>query len=167
MIFISSPDFGAPGAGWRPVMSLIAIGTVEVDVARPDETALAAAQRLLQRNVGSLVVVDAERRPVGLLTDRDLVTRVMAEGRDPAGVAVQEVMSRPVATIGQDAGPDTALAVLRRERCRRLPIVDGEGRLRGIVTLDDLLRQVAAMGAAVTQILGQESPAALARVQES
>lgn len=145
-------------------MSLIAIGTVEVDVARPDETALAAAQRLLQRNVGSLVVVDADGRPVGLLTDRDLVTRVMAEGADPARVAVRAVMSHPVATIGEEAAADTALAVMRRESCRRLPILDGEGRLRGIVTLDDLLRHVALMGTAVAQVLHEETPRSLARL---
>lgn len=107
----------------------------------PEETARAAAQRMEKEGVGCLVVV-ADQRPVGILTDRDLALRLLREKLDPGAVRVRELMHAPVITIPENEPVDVALRTLRAAAVRRLPVVDAEGKLAGIVAIDDLLRLV-------------------------
>lgn len=105
----------------------------------PEQSAALAAETMRERHVGALVVVREDLVPVGMVTDRDLVTRVMADRTDPTSVPVRDVMSQGITTIRADARLDEAVLRMRDRGVRRLPIVDDDGRLVGIVTLDDLL----------------------------
>jgi CBS domain-containing protein len=107
--------------------------------ARPDKTVLEVAKEMEQLHVGSVIVVDAEQKPVGLLTDRDVVCRVVAKRLDPASVPVAEVMSRNVGTARANDLIDEVAFRMRQKGVRRMPVVDEQGRAVGMVTLDDLL----------------------------
>lgn len=103
---------------------------------------LADASRLMrQAHVGSIVVVDETglRRPVGIVTDRDIVVEVVAAGLDPNTLTVGEIMARTLAVAREEDDALVSLKTMRRRGVRRLPVVDSAGGLVGIVTLDDLL----------------------------
>jgi CBS domain-containing protein len=98
-----------------------------------------AAKAMSREDVGPIPVVDGERL-VGLLTDRDIVVRVVAEGRDPQSTTVGDVASSDLATVSPDEDLDRALQLLAERRVRRLPVVEGE-RLVGILAQADIARQ--------------------------
>lgn len=106
---------------------------------RPEDPVQWAAELMAERHVGSVVVVSTEGRPLGMLTDRDLVCRVMAKKLDPARVLVREVMTSGVNTIRNDETIDEALLQMRKLGTRRLPIVDAENATVGLLSLDDLV----------------------------
>jgi CBS domain-containing protein len=108
--------------------------------ALPDDTLASVAQKMLEHNVGAVVIVQGER-PIGIITDRDLALALGAEGVLPEEPA-RRLMTRRVLTIADDAGIFTATRFMKECEVRRLPIVDRQDRLVGIVTLDDLLRCV-------------------------
>ncbi|HLN27414.1 MAG TPA: CBS domain-containing protein [Gemmataceae bacterium] len=119
-------------------MKLNEVFTRNVVTAGPEETLAAVAVRMQEHNVGTVVVVE-DRRPVGIITDRDLALALGAQGFSPQA-QVQKVMTHHVLAIPEDAGIHTATRFMRDREVRRLPIVDKEDRLVGIVSLDDLLR---------------------------
>jgi len=106
-------------------------------VADLSDTAVDVARRMRDRRVGC-VVVTRDGHPIGILTDRDLAIRVIADGRDPQRTAVSEIVTYDVTTLPHDATIETALRTMRERGVRRLPIVSGEGKVTGIVTADDL-----------------------------
>lgn len=113
-----------------------------VSFAEPGMAVLRAAQLMRDHHVGSLVVVDESgvgRRVVGVLTDRDIVTAVVAKEVDPSLVLVEDVMSRDLVTAREDESVSGLLRMMRRKGLRRLPVVTPAGMLVGLVTLDDLL----------------------------
>jgi CBS domain-containing protein len=112
-----------------------------VVTARPEETLAAVARRMQEHNVGTVVVVE-DQRPVGILTDRDLALALGARGVSPQAAA-QEVMTRHVLAVPEDTGIFTATKCVQARKVRRLPIVDRQDRLVGMVSLDDLLRCLA------------------------
>jgi CBS domain-containing protein len=114
-----------------------------------------------QRNVGCLVVTDTDNRPIGIVTDRDLVLRVVAAMRDPDGTTVAEVMTPEPATILEDGPPEAALAFMKARSIRRLPVVNDQNIVVGILSLDDVLRFLAQDLATVSDLLAAEGPAAL------
>lgn len=120
-------------------MSIGRICIREVHVAEPDEPLFDAVRRMRDVDVGTLVVIGPQRRPVGMLTDRDVALRCVAEGRDPKHTAVSEVMSVPVVAVGEATSIEDALARMAGGPMRRLVVVDEEDRLVGLVALDDLL----------------------------
>jgi len=124
-------------------MTIGQISRTQVDAARVNDTAKAAGQRMLSRNVGSLVVVDENDIPLGVLTDRDLALRVVGRGLDPNCVEVAEIMTSGPVTIAGQRPIDEALAMMRRHGVRRLVVLDGEERLLGVVSLDDVLVHLA------------------------
>jgi len=97
-----------------------------------------AARAMKQKNVGALIVVNAGR-PLGVLTDRDIVVDVVAAGKDPDAMRVEEVMRKKPATLRDDLGLMDAARVFAKTAVRRLPVVDKAGRVTGIVALDDLM----------------------------
>src|SRR5262249_9612585 len=141
----------------QPTMSAGRICSREVDTANYDENALEAARRMRDRQVGALVVVDG-MIPVGVLTDRDLTVRILAAGLDPQATRVRQVMTPPP-TASREAEPlQTGLGYMRSGRFRRLPVVAHDGRLVGILALDDVLELVAEELADIGHLLKRESP---------
>lgn len=104
----------------------------------PDDTVVRAAKLMGERNVGSIVVVE-NKKPVGILTDRDITIRVVARKADINSTLVKGVMTKKIIT-GKDGQRVAELAKIMHEHgIRRVPIVDKKGRLTGIITLDDIL----------------------------
>jgi CBS domain-containing protein len=97
-----------------------------------------AARAMRAKNVGALVVVNAGR-PVGVLTDRDIVMNVVAQGKDPDVARVGDLMRRKPAVLRADAGLLDAAQMFARTGVRRLPVVDRRGELTGIIAIDDLV----------------------------
>jgi CBS domain-containing protein len=104
------------------------------------ETVAEAARVLKNEDVGSVPVVEGERL-VGILTDRDIVTRVVAEGRDPGSTSVGEVASGELVTAEATADLSDALRLMAQHQVRRLPVVE-QGRLVGILAQADVAEQV-------------------------
>lgn len=120
-------------------MSVGQICSLDVDVAHAEESISRAAERMRQHAVGALVVVNAQQNPIGIVTDRDLVTRVLAPGHDAHTTAVRNAMTCTPKTIREDESLETAIAIMRLGGFRRLPVVNKRGALAGIVALDDIL----------------------------
>ena len=117
-----------------------------VFVAYPDQALAVAAREMRARDVGALVVVargEPEQRPLGILTDRDIVRGQVNQLADLHCLAVSDVMTRQPLCIGADAGLSEAIATLASRAVRRAPVIDAGGALIGIVTLDDLLPAIA------------------------
>ena len=106
-------------------------------VAELEESAATAARRMRDFRVGCVVVV-RDGRPVGIVTDRDLAVRVVAEGRDAERTLVSEIVTYEATTVPREAGVETAVRLMSERGVRRLPIVTDDGRVTGIVTADDL-----------------------------
>lgn len=104
---------------------------------RPEESVAVAARILAHYNVGSLPVCGGDGRVCGLVTDRDLVTRCLAAGRNPGTTPVRAVMSGSVVSVRPDTDAGAAACLMGREQIRRLPVVEN-GRLCGMVSLGDL-----------------------------
>ena len=99
------------------------------------------AARLMQdRNIGSVIVVDGGGYVAGIVTDRDLAVRGYGHGHSADG-AVSDLMTRDVATVVPYATVEQAAELMLGRGVRRLPVVDDDGRLHGVVALDDLVRQ--------------------------
>lgn len=113
-----------------------------VVTATEDEGIVEVARRMRDARVGSVVVVRGAH-VVGLLTDRDLVLRVLAEGTRPERVRARDVMTRDPIVVSVHAEPSDAAARMREHGIRRLPIVDDAVHLVGIVTSDDLTYEIA------------------------
>jgi CBS domain-containing protein len=96
--------------------------------------------------------------PVGVLTDRDLTVRVLAGGLEPQATRVSQVMTPSPTTIREDESIQAGLGYMRAGRFRRLPVVGHDGRLVGILALDDVLQLVAGELADVGHLLKRESP---------
>jgi len=141
-------------------MSVQRICVRDVDTATRDESAEIAAERMHQRGVGTLVVVNDESQPIGIVTDRDLVTRVMARGRVAAKVSIGEVMTAMPKAVLADTSVADALAMMRRGNLRRLLVVDERNRLVGLVTLDDILMLLAEEFNDIGLLLERETPRA-------
>jgi CBS domain-containing protein len=112
--------------------------TSEVRACEPSATVVEAAKLMAQEDVGPIPVVE-DGRLVGIVTDRDIVVRVVAEARDPNATTVGEIASRDLVTISPDEDLDEALSLLAAHQVRRLPVVDGD-RLVGIVAQADIAR---------------------------
>lgn len=121
-----------------------------------DDTVLQAAQQMLAQDVGTLVVTGADRRPEGIITDRDIVLRCIAEGRFPDRTKVRDVMTDAVHTIYEDAEVEAALETMADREVRRLIVVDDGERVVGIVSLDDFLEGVAATAEDIGRLLRRQ-----------
>lgn len=118
-------------------MQLKNIMTEEVDVIAPKTSICEAAKRMRSLDVGALPVCDGNRL-VGMLTDRDLAIRAVAEGRDPNSTTAEDTMSPEIIYCFDDQDTAEAERVMRERQVRRLPVVNRDKRLVGIVSLGDL-----------------------------
>lgn len=97
-----------------------------------------AARLMLEEDVGEIPVTDGEMCPVGVITDRDIVLRCVAVGGDPQNATVEECMTAPALTVRDDATLEECAQLMARHRIRRVPIVDAQGAICGIVAQADL-----------------------------
>jgi CBS domain-containing protein len=103
----------------------------------PETRVSEAAQLMKSDDVGSLPILDGEQL-AGMVTDRDIVIRAIAEGKDPRGMPVREVASRELVTVNADDDLSNALKLMASQQVRRLPVVDDDNRLVGIVAQADV-----------------------------
>lgn len=106
---------------------------------QPRATAFEAAQMMLNEGIGAMVVLE-EGRLVGIISERDIVGRVVSKRRDPDTTLVSEVMTADVRTITDDQTIDSALEIMHRYKFRHLPLVDRSGKVIGVVSMRALLR---------------------------
>lgn len=130
----------------------------EVHFADPEESVATLAGRMRERGVGALPVLDADRVPTGIVTDRDLVVRALAPGRDPQATRCAEVMTEHPVVTGEETSLEEVLVLMRDRAIRRLPVVDGDGRLVGLVTLDDTLALLADQLSLAGQVCAKQVP---------
>jgi CBS domain-containing protein len=131
-------------------MSLERIGTKSVVTISPDATVLEAAKLMQCKHVGCLVVIDGSRA-TGILTDRDIVLKLVVREHNPAETAVKEIMTTNPTMVNVNYDLLDAVRLMRSRGVRRLPIVDERRHLLGIVTMDDVLT---ALGAEVGDLAG-------------
>jgi CBS domain-containing protein len=135
-----------------------AICTRTVTIAYPSMALNEAARLMREHHVGCLVVVEQQspedRVVVGMLTDRDIVTAVVAADRDPNGLRVGDMMNKDVVTAREQDSVLDVLTAMRRKRVRRIPVTGPRGTLLGIVALDDVLEIVAEEMQALASAVG-------------
>jgi CBS domain-containing protein len=127
-------------------MKVLELASAPVFVAYPEQPLAVAAREMRTRGVGALVIVDpcdSRRRPLGILTDRDIVCGQLARSADLYCLAVRDVMTPDPLTVSSGAGLAEALGKMSAGGVRRAPVVDDAGALVGIITLDDVLPAVA------------------------
>jgi CBS domain-containing protein len=119
------------------------IMTSEVSCCLPDDPVAKVAQIMRDEDVGAVPIVDdlKSKRLQGVVTDRDLVVKILTEGRDPRHTRISEAMTRDVVTCQPDHNIDEALAAMERHQIRRIPIVDSDRRVVGIIAQADVARQ--------------------------
>ena len=99
-----------------------------------------AAKMMRDEDVGVAPIVEGDKL-IGVLTDRDIATRVVAEGKDPQQTTVREVASKDVVTVDPQQELDEALRLMAQHQVRRLPVVEEDGRLVGVVAQADVARE--------------------------
>ena len=112
-----------------------------VDCIGENDSAVAAAKRLSELDVGSMPICGEDNRLKGMLTDRDIVVKVLAQGQDPSGVTAGDLGQGKPVTIGADDSVDEALHTMAEHKVRRLPVIDGHD-LVGVVSIADLAGSV-------------------------
>jgi CBS domain-containing protein len=135
----------------RDVMSM---AIVEVPA---HATCEGAARLMKQWGVGMLLVTKEGRLLEGIITDRDLVTRCMTAGGDPATLQVADYMEKEPTTVEADCDLDRALEVMRRTHHRRLPVIEGGNKVVGLLSLDDVALDVRHYTEAFLSVAGQYS----------
>jgi CBS domain-containing protein len=119
------------------VRDILAVKGPHVLSIGPDATVLDAALLMNEHKVGSLLVMDAGRL-VGIITERDMLVRVVGKRLDPADAKVCDVMTTEVACCQPDTAVDEARGVMKNRRIRHLPVLGGDGELLGLVSIGDL-----------------------------
>jgi len=116
------------------------IMTTNVITARPDETIVDVARKMAENRIGCVVVVDEKGTIIGIVTEGDIVRRVVARGLDPSETIVETVMTRNPVTIFEDATLAAAAELMRQKGIGHLPVVNERGKLVGIITRSDIVR---------------------------
>jgi CBS domain-containing protein len=147
-------------------MSLERVCSKSVVTISPDATVLEAANLMRSKHVGCVLAVN-DSRPVGILTDRDIVLGVVASARKPAETSVRETMTANLTTVNVNYDLLDAVRLMRSRGVRRLPVVDEHRHLLGIITMDDVLTAFGAemgeLAGAVQKELGLEASTPEAR----
>jgi CBS domain-containing protein len=141
-------------------MNIGDIRTVDVVVTYPDQPVAAAARIMRDECVGALVVLDPhdpQRRPLGMLTDRDIVRGQIEKAADLFCLTVGDIMTRNPTVIPVTTSLADAIDALTSRSVRRAPVVDGNGSLVGIVTLDDVFPALARQLAELASLIGTQN----------
>jgi len=132
-------------------------------VCTPDTTIEDVAQLMVQHRCGQIPVVESRDRkvPVGVVTDRDIVCRLVARGKNPLAFTAAECMSQPAITVSVDDPVEEAVSVMERHQIRRVPVVDRDGACVGMMAQADVAwkaeEAVAALVREVSRDTGSES----------
>jgi CBS domain-containing protein len=121
-----------------------------------DMSVLAAAQQMAAQEVGTLVVTDGGGRPTGIVTDRDIVVRCVAEGLPVENTEVGEIMTGDPITVWEDTDVEAALETMADKEVRRLVVLNDAERVVGIVSLDDFLEGLMAASENVGRLLRRQ-----------
>jgi CBS domain-containing protein len=140
-------------------MNIDQLRTPEVVTTTADQALATAAALMRDGHVGALVVIDAAegKRPIGILTDRDIVRGQLARRADLYCLSVGDVMTADPLTLRADLDLGSAIAALNARGVRRAPVLDKSGRLSGMVTLDDLLPAIARELSALANLMGTQA----------
>jgi CBS domain-containing protein len=133
--------------------------TRDVVTVAPDATVVDACKRMRAHHVGAVVIVEKTQGgdvPLGVLTDRDVADEVVALGIDANTLRVSELVQRSVTTVREDAGYAETVRLMAVNGVRRMPVVDEAGKLVGIITVDDVLRQLAGPLVALSDLVARE-----------
>jgi len=112
------------------------------------DTLVADAAKTLYEQEGCSVIVTRNDRsadhriPVGIVTERDIIFRLVAQNRGPFKVTLKDIMSSPIVTIHSEKSAKEALAIIKNKKINRLPVVDGDGRLVGILTTQTIVQKL-------------------------
>jgi CBS domain-containing protein len=130
--------------------------TRDVATCRPEDPMAAAARIMWERDCGIVPVVDADGRPVGVVTDRDLCMASFTRNEPLSRMSVRDAMPKEVFTCREDDDEAAVHEAMREHQVRRLAVVDALGRLRGVVSLNDLILRVGTKDVADTRQRGRE-----------
>jgi len=119
------------------VRDILAVKGTAIETISPQASAYEAAARMSERNIGSLVVID-EGRLIGVITERDILQRVVAQGRDSNATRVEEVMTSEIVCCQMHTTLQEASGVMKNRRLRHLPVVSEAGQLQGLISIGDL-----------------------------
>jgi CBS domain-containing protein len=108
---------------------------------------LDAAQRMRHSNVGNALLTDTKGKLTGILTDRDIVVRVLAEGKDPGKTTCENACGGDLVTLSMSDAPDRAIELMKEKAVRRLPVADDGGKPVGVISLGDLAEDHASRSA--------------------
>ncbi|MFN0086451.1 MAG: CBS domain-containing protein [Blastocatellia bacterium] len=120
-------------------MKVTDVMTTDVRVCRPETNLAVAAALMWETDCGALPVVDEAGKVIGMLTDRDIAIAVGTRGRNAAEIAAREVISGQAYTTMPDVEIKTAIRAMNAAKVRRLPVVNADGQLQGILSLHDLV----------------------------
>lgn len=140
-------------------MPIAEICNRDVIIAGVNDTVLSAAKLMRKKHVGDVVIVkqtNGSSTPIGIVTDRDLVVEVMAPEIDPSVLTVGDIMPRSLATVKESAGVYETIKHMRAKGVRRMPVVDDDRNLIGVVTLDDLLSLLVEELGQLTKLIAHE-----------
>jgi CBS domain-containing protein len=132
----------------------------DVYIVRPDEPLVAAVTEMNNRHIGAVVVVESRGelvRPIGLVTDRDVVRGQLDRNADLFGLTVADVMTKSPLVVQESSGAAEAIERMSARGVRRAPVVSDSGDLVGIVTFDDLLPVIAEDLAALAKLIGTQA----------
>lgn len=128
----------------------------------PSTTLDQVARMMVQNNCGEIPVIDVNDQPIGVVTDRDIVSRVVADGKNPIAYTAETCMSQPVVTVKADDPIEHVVSTMERHQIRRVPVVDERGCCEGIIAQADLawaepLPEVGELVREVSRNTGRES----------
>ena len=140
-------------------MPIVELAVRQVVIAPRGTPVLEAAKLMRQHHVGDIVVTaekGGKRLPVGIVTDRDIVLEVLAQGIDAARLSVDDIMSEDLITVRESEGVFQTIQLMRAKGARRAPVVDDQGVLVGIVSADDFIDLLAEELGALAKLISRE-----------
>src|ERR1044071_6317560 len=122
------------GPGSRRVRDIM---TADPACVMERDSIVEAARIMKSEDAGVVPVIDADRKLIGIITDRDIVVRLVAEGRNPLDSKVNEAMTKHIRSVREDATVDEVVSIMRGANVRRVPVCDDSDRIVGIISMGD------------------------------
>ncbi len=122
----------------QPIHQILEEKGSHVERVGPDETVADAVRRMNEHKIGSVLVMEGDE-VVGIFTERDVLTRVVAEKKDPDATKISDVMTSELVVVSPDTTVENAMLIITKKRCRHLPVL-ADGKLVGMVSIGDVTR---------------------------